>query len=530
MLKKNGKANAMMMKYMNRMRGVWFVGMIVTCFGILGSPQGVIAQEPKDDTSKNGETIAAKDFADLSVTAHSAKIGGKTIEYGATAGTLTMADENGHPKAKMFFVAYNRAGVDDLSVRPITYCFNGGPGSSSVWLHLGAYGPKRVLMGDADDLVAPPWKLVDNNESLLDLTDLVFIDPVTTGYSRAVEGEDDSQFHGLNEDIRSVAEFIRLYTTRFDRWESPKFLAGESYGTTRAAGLSGYLQDRDGMYLNGIVLVSSILNFQTASFDTGNDLGSVLFLPTYAATNWYHTTDKSVKRESIEDFAQAAREFAEGEYATALMRGDQLSAEERAAIVRKVSYYTGLSEKYVDQANLRIKIWQFTKELLRDREKRTVGRLDSRFKGIDATARGESSDFDPSMAAINGPYTATLNQYVRSELGFESDLPYEILTGRVHPWNYRQYTNRYVNVAETLRSAMTKNRDLRVYVANGYYDLATPFFATEYTFSHLGLDPSLRDHVSMGFFEAGHMMYIRDESRRRLKKALTGFYKAAVGK
>ena len=425
----------------------------------------------------------------------------------------------------MFFMAYTLDDEGDLSKRPVTFCFNGGPGSSSVWLHLGAFGPRWVMMGDAGSLVGPPYHLVDNNESLLDLTDLVFIDPVTTGYSRAVKGEDDSQFHGLNEDIRSVAEFIRLYTTRFDRWESPKFLAGESYGTTRAAGLSGYLQDRDGMYLNGIILVSSVLHFETVSFDRGNDLPYVLFLPTYAATHWYHQNSPTIRKKSLPVWMKEARAFAEGEYASALMKGDQLSAEEREMVIGELASFTGLSPEFIDQSNLRVSIWAFTKELLRKSEKRTVGRLDSRFKGIDATARGESPDYDPSMAAITGPYTATLNHYVRSDLEFESDLPYEILTGRVHPWNYRQYTNRYVNVADTLRSAMTKNPHLRVFVANGYYDLATPFFATEYTMNHLGLDASLRDHVSLHYYEAGHMMYIRDESRQKLKKELITYYR-----
>jgi len=490
------------------------------------SAPSLIAQSKENDA--DAKTLAERDLENLSVTKHTARIGGEDLAYTATAGTLTMAEEDGTEKAKMFFIAYTRDGVDDLSERPITFAFNGGPGSSSVWLHLGAYGPKRVFMGDAGDLEAPPYALVDNNESILDITDLVFIDPVTTGYSRAVPGEDDSQFHGLNEDIESVGEFIRLYTTRFERWPSPKFLSGESYGTTRAAGLSSHLQDRHGMYLNGIVLVSSILYFQTTRFADGNDLPNVLFLPTYAATNWYHTENEAIREIPIENFVREAREFAADEYNVALMKGDTLTDEERASIIERLSYFTGLSEDYIDQANLRVAIWQFTKELLRDREKRTVGRLDSRFKGIDATARGESTDYDPSMSAIEGPYTATLNHYVRAELGYKSDLPYEILTGRVHPWNYRRYTNRYVNVAGRLRSAMAKNQDLRVFVANGYYDLATPFYATEYTFNTLGLDPALRDHVKMAFYESGHMMYIHDKSRRKMKADLVRFYRKAL--
>ena len=324
-----------------------------------------------------------------------------------------------------------------------------------------------------------------------------------------------------------MGEFIRLYATRFKRWSSPKFLIGESYGTTRAAGLSGFLQERHGMYLNGIALVSSILDFQTALFNPGNDLPYILFLPTYAATAWYHRQLDVDLQADLRATLEQVKAFAAGEYTLALFKGDALPEEERKQVIQKLARYTGLSAQYVAQTDLRIDIFRFTKELLRD-QRRTVGRLDSRFTGIDRDAAGEKFEHDPSSVAIQGPFTATLNDYLRRDLGFKSDLPYEILTDLVQPWDYGKYQNRYVNVAETLRGAMTRNPFLRVFVANGFYDLATPFFATEYTFNHLGLDPELRDHVSMAYYESGHMMYIRRPSLARLREDLVQFVRSAA--
>jgi carboxypeptidase C (cathepsin A) len=382
-------------------------------------------------------------------------------------------------------------------------------------------------MGDVGHLLPPPYRLVDNEFSLLDVTDLVFIDPVTTGYSRVVIGENPKQFHSFERDISSVGDFIRLYTTRYNRWTSPKFLIGESYGTTRSAGLSGYLQERHGMYLNGIMLVSSILNFQTARFVPGNDLPYILFLPTYAATAWYHGKLEEDLLYDLRATLDEVEAFALGEYTYALMNGDSLSTEAYDQIVTKLARYTGLSRAYIQQTNLRINIMRFTKELLRE-ERRTTGRLDSRFKGIDRDAAGETWEHDPSLSAIMGPYTASLNDYVRTELAFESDLPYEILSNRVHPWSFETHQNQYINVAETLRKAMTINPHLKVMVANGYYDLATPYFATIYTFNHMDLDESLRSNYSMTFYEAGHMMYIHMSSLEKLKADLAAFVSSAT--
>ncbi len=451
---------------------------------------------------------------------------GRDLKLSATAGRMKLTDEAGKAKAELFFVAYTLDGVESPATRPITFAFNGGPGSSSVWLHLGLLGPQRVRMTAEGWAPPPPYELIPNAHSLLDVTDLVFIDPVTTGYSRAAEGESAAQFHGVSADVEWVAEFIRLYTTRELRWASPKFLAGESYGTTRAAALAGHLQERHGMYLNGLMLISSILNFQTARFDAGNDLPYVLFLPTYAATAWHH---KRVSREYQNDlraFLDEVERFAIAEYLPALARGDQLSGADRERLVARLGRYTGLSLEFIERCNLRIEIGRFTKELLRD-ERRTVGRLDSRFKGIDLDAAGERYEYDPSMSAILGPYTATLNDYVRRTLKYENDLPYEILTGRVQPWKYDEQ-NRYLNVAETLRKAMTRNPYLRVFVASGYYDLATPYFASDYTFAHLGLDPSLRGGVRFGYYAAGHMMYIHEGELARLKRDLAAFVAAAI--
>ena len=484
-----------------------------------GEKSGDKKEEKKDEKKPEEKTAQTK---------HMIRIGGQEIKYTATAGTLLLKLEDGTPKASVFYIAYTKDEVSDTAKRPVTFTFNGGPGSASIWLHLGAFGPRRVEMSDADLLLPPPYKLVDNQYSLLDLTDLVFIDPVSTGYSRPVPGEAANQYHGIQQDIESVGDFIRLYATRNKRWTSPKFLAGESYGTTRAAGLSGYLQQRYGMYLNGIVLISSILNFQTAEFDTGNDLPYILYLPTYTAIAWYHKKlPADLQGAGLQKAVDESRNFAAHEYADALMSGDNLPAARKAEIAQKLSRLSGLSPEYLLRSNLRIEIQRFDKELLRD-QRRTVGRLDGRFTGIDEDAAGARPDYDPSLAAIVGPYTATFHDYVRADLKFESDLFYEYLTGRVRPWSFEPYENRYVNVAQTLRSAMTQNPFLHVFVGKGYYDLATPFYAAEYTFDHLSLDDSLRPHLSGGYYEAGHMMYVHMPSLAKLKQDLAQFVQESI--
>ena len=490
-----------------------------------------MSEEEKDQSE---DLIPDAPQDQLSITQHSVTIDQKEIHYTVTAGTIVLKEEQEKDsksdgekaKASVFFVAYTLDDVGDIAKRPITFSFNGGPGSSSVWLHLGVLGPRCVETDQQGNLLQPPYRLVENQYSMLDQTDLVFIDPVSTGFSRVVQGEDAKQFHGFKKDIESIGDFIRLYTTRYQRWVSPKFLIGESYGSTRAAGLSGYLQERHGLYLNGIMLISSVLDFQTIRFMSGNDLPYALYLPSFTATAWYHSLLDDSLQADLPRTLQEVEAFAFGEYTVALMKGSGLPDGERQVITRKLVRYTGLPIDYIERTDLRVNIMRFCKELLRHQGK-TVGRFDSRFTGLDRDSAGERFEYDPSYANILGPYTATLNDYLRSQLKFESDLAYEILTDRVHPWNYDTHQNQYVNVTDTLRKAMTTNPYLKVFVASGYYDLATPYMATRYTFNHLGLDKSLRKNVSMSFYEAGHMMYVHRQSLIQLKEDLAGFMQLA---
>jgi carboxypeptidase C (cathepsin A) len=489
-------------------------------------------EEPKKTDEKKEEKPEPKD--NLVETHHSVTIGGNEIQYTVTTGTMLLREETpdrekeaegAKPRAQVFFVAYTKEGVEDKSKRPITFSFNGGPGSASVWMHLGLLGPRRVQLEFDGNLPKPPYKLVDNEYSLLDQTDLVFIDPVSTGYSRPVEGQKPKEWHEFKKDIESVGDFIRLYTTRYARWLSPKFLIGESYGTTRSAGLSGYLQERHGMYLNGIMLISSVLDFTTLDFTVNNDVPYIVYLPGYAAAAWYHGAVRI--RRPLQTFLKEVENFALGEYAMALIKGDQLGKRERADVVEKMARYTGLSAQFIERSDLRINDQHFFKELLRERGQ-TIGRLDSRFTGIDRVGVTQQPEYDPLLTNVLGPYTAAFYDYVRSELSFETDIPYEILSGFVHPWSFAQFEGRFVNVAETLRQAMTYNPHLKVFVANGYYDLGTPYFATEYTFNHLGLHESVRGNVSMGYYEAGHMMYIHTPSLEELRSDLAEFIQSAM--
>jgi len=491
---------------------------------------------PEKDEKKPEEKKEEKPKAEDKqvVSKHSIKIKGREIKYTVTAGTMVLKEETADrekeaegekPRAQIFFVAYTKDGVKDASRRPLTFSFNGGPGSSSVWLHLGVLGPRRVLMQNDGELPPPPYKLADNGYSILDETDLVFIDPMNTGYSRPVEGVKPKEWHGFKKDIESVGDFIRLYATRNNRWLSPKFLIGESYGTTRASGLSGHLQERHGMYLNGIMLISAVLDFTTLYFNVNNDLPYMMYLPGFTATAWYH--DMLKPHKPLETWLKEAEEFTLGDYANALLKGDSLTKEERAQIVKRLSYYTGISETFIERSNLRINDQHYFKELLRERGL-TVGRLDSRLIGRDRLGVTETAEYDPLLTNIMGPYTAAFYDYIRRELKFESDLPYEILSGFVHPWSYREFENQYLNVGETLRAAMTYNPYLKVFVANGYYDLGTPYFATEYTFDHLGLNEDLRKNITMEYYDAGHMMYIHIPSLKRMKTDLAKFIRRAM--
>jgi carboxypeptidase C (cathepsin A) len=492
-------------------------------FAFFASAQERTATVEKKTDQKEREKDRKDDVRDnIVTTSHTMRVGDQTIAFTARAGTMVLRNDDGEPRASFFIVSYTKDGADPAK-RPVTFTFNGGPGSSSVWLHMGAFGPKRVVYRDDEGhAAAPPYRLMENEGTILDATDLVFIDPVTTGYSRAIPFSDAKKFHGFESDVESMGEVIRLWTTRNARWSSAKFLAGESYGTTRAAGLAGWLHEQ-GYYLNGIILISSILNFATARFDTGNDLPYILFLPTYATTAWYHKRlPADLQQLPVDRVAAEAEQFALREYASALMQGDNLPDAQRHAIAQKVARYTGLTPSYVESTNLRVEISRFDKELMRN-ERRSVGRLDSRFTGVDRDAAGEEPDEDPSYSSIYGEYTAVVNDWLRRSLKFETDLPYEILTGKVRPWSYSNAQNHYLDVAETLRAAMTQNPDLRVLVCNGYYDLATPFAATKYTFSRMQLDPSLRGNLTMTFYAGGHMMYIDRVAHRKLREDLVKF-------
>lgn len=472
----------------------------------------------------------------FSETTHTVTIAGQTIDYTATAGHMVVKEEEGKKQASFFSVSYVRNDVEDRRNRPVIFSFNGGPGSSSVWLHLGAFGPRRVVLENDGMPVRPPGRLIDNVYGILDVADLVFIDPVSTGYSRAIPEEEAKNFHHFTKDLESVGEFIRLWLARNHRWASPKFLAGESYGTTRSAGLAGHLLKRHGLYFNGLILVSSILNFQTTGFDRdtwtfrrGNDLPYAVFLPTYAATAWYHgRVAERYRTMPLADFVREVEQFAANEYTLALFAGNRLTAAQRTELIERLADYTGLSERYVEQSDLRIEILRFCKELLRD-EGRTVGRIDSRYTGIDRLRTGHMIESDPSIDATMGVYTSALNDYVRGDLAYESDLPYEILTDRVHPWDYEDFKNAYVDVSETLRETMSRNPFMKVYVGNGYFDLATPHFATEYTFAHLGLDEELRENVTMAYYDAGHMMYVHLDSLAAMRDDITAFIESATG-
>ncbi|MCC9640837.1 peptidase S10 [Rhodopirellula sp. JC740] len=484
-----------------------------------------IAEEPSKEANEKSEDGLTDSFV---TTEHSITIEGEAIDYKATAGRLVIQTDKLDPRAEVFFVAYTKP-VDDVTKRPLTFCFNGGPGSSSVWLHLGMLGPKIIRFPDDASFLQPPYHLDENHQSLLDVTDLVFIDPVSTGYSRPAEDVNKSDFHGYNEDIRSVGQFIHDYTTMFERWLSPKVILGESYGGLRVAGLSGHLRDHYRMELNGAVVISGAINFQTLRFSPGNDLPNVCFLPTYTATAWFHKQlDDELQSLPLEKVVQRAETFAYRQYAPALLKGTAIGKKERQKVGKELAKLTGLSEEYVLASNLKVSMQRFGKELLRD-EQRTVGRFDGRYVSIDRDSAGETPEFDASGAAIFGPFTACLNDYMRRDLNYKDRRVYEILTGNVHPWSYRPFEGRYVDASETLRGAMTANPSLKLFVACGYYDLATPHFAMEYTLDHLGLSQDRRDNVTVKHYEGGHMMYVHGPSLEKLREDLVKFYGDATG-
>jgi carboxypeptidase C (cathepsin A) len=477
----------------------------------------------------------AKATADISVpkeetstTDHTIQLGGQTILYKATASTTVIKNEADEPTALMYSTAYVRSDVKDAGQRPVAFLYNGGPGSSSVWLHMGAFGPRRVATVDAGPTPPAPYKWQDNTYSLLDKADLVFIDPVGTGFSHAVGKAKNKDFWGVDSDVKSIGQFIVTWINRNHRWNSPKYLIGESYGTFRSAALGNYLQTQESMDLNGIVLISSVLDLGTLSFNPGDDRCYIFYLPSYAATAWYHKVIKD-RPEDLEKFLADSRAFAEGEYATALMKGSRLTTSERADIAKKMSRFTGLSEDYLVKADLRVNLAQFMAELQRGRGL-TTGRLDSRFAGATYDMLTENAEYDPQSSMISSAFASVFNNYVRGDLNFGQDHGYVILSNEAGgQWDWKHQGQPQFgfpgapNTEIDLVQALISNPNLRVEVENGYYDMATPFFATEHTMNHLGLREGIRDRIVLKYYAAGHMMYVRDADLAQLSQNIRTF-------
>ncbi len=460
------------------------------------------------------------------VTKHSINLDGKPLNYTATVAQMPLKDASGKTEAHIFYMAYTLDGVVDPAKRPVTFCFNGGPGSASLWVHIGGMGPRSPKLLPNGSMPPPPYQLKDNPNTWLDKTDLVFIDPVGTGYSRAENLEVARRMNGVTGDIQSVGEFMRMYLTRNNRQVSPLFIAGESYGTFRAAGLAGYLIDK-GMAFNGIVLIGTTLNLETI-WSRSDDLVYQLEFPTYAADAWYHKkVAADLQKKDLKTFLKEAETFAMTDYAVALAKGDELTVGERKTIIDKLVRFSGLDAKYLDETNLRWDVAHFTRQLLRDRRE-TIGRYDGRLTGPSALNTGQTSEYDPSSSLITPPFATMFSNYVRNELGYKTDL-YYYTTGGIQPWDYA-VQNGFGDTTSALRSAMAKNPYMKVLVAAAYYDLATPYYAAEYTFNHMGLGPQMHKNISWAFYQSGHMLYIDSDSHAKLKKDITDFYLSALPK
>lgn len=474
------------------------------------------------------------------VTTHAARIGGAQLRYRAIAEELIVGDSNGAPAASIFSTTYIREGVSDATTRPVTFVFNGGPGSASIWLHMGIFGPKRVVVpSEAEDDGAGPVRIVENPYSPLDVTDIVMIDPVGTGFSKAVNGHQEKEFWGIGQDAAVLANFVRLWLTKHKRWDSPKYLAGESYGTTRAAAMTRALAQEEfgSTALNGVILISTILDFQGVRPMAHNAQVSITYLPSYAATAWYH--GKIPRTVDLEALLDEAREFALTEYATALAKAQRLTPEERAAVRKRLAYFTGLSENYLDSVDLDIHPFRFMKELLRDRGL-TVGRTDSRYAGRDFDAGGERFDADPSGYGFGAAYSAAAMQYFVEDLGVDmGEVLYKTLnrSGVKPDWDWTMPDNgrwslgmnpewpTHVNVAPYLGDEMRQNADFRVLLASGYFDLATPFFGAENSMYQTGMVP---ERVTFTHYMAGHMMYVHQPSLEALSEDIRSFIRAGA--
>ncbi len=460
-------------------------------------------------------------------TEHELKLGERSLKYQASADFVALKDAEGKLRAKVFYVAYEKAPAEESprSRRPITFVFNGGPGAASVWLHLGTAGPKRIVLAKDGSIPAPPYRLEDNECTWLDFTDLVFIDPVGTGYSRA-EGDRAKEFYSVQGDVASVADVIRLYLTDRGRWSSPKFLAGESYGTTRAAALSEFLHDRYGIDVNGITLISTVLNFQTLAFSPGNDTPYPLWLPSYTAVAWYHKKlPADLQQTDLPTLLAESEKWALEQYMPALMKGSSLDEPTRQQIAQQLSRHTGLPLDYVDKAHLKVQPGRFEKALLND-QRRIIGRMDGRLTGHDPDPLGDSPEYDPSLTGYVGVFSGCFNDYVRRELKFESDLPYEFLISTFAP-DAGEHGG-YLDVAPPLLSAMTKMPAMKVTICSGRYDLATPFAAADYTVDQMALGRELRKNITQNYYEGGHMLYLNHPALVKLHDDLNEFYKSAA--
>ncbi|MDE3100517.1 MAG: peptidase S10 [Verrucomicrobiota bacterium] len=498
----------------------------ILCAALLSLPLHVFARPPAPDANTNAPAEAVKiaiipSAASKPVfTTNSVVISGLRIPYVAETGMLPLLTSTGAVQASIFYVAYTRSDQHDLAARPVTFCFNGGPGSSSVWLHLGALGPRRVKMNDNGTLPPPPFQLMNNHWSILDKSDLVFIDPVPTGFSRAAKNRQPKQFFGNSADLQSVGEFIRLWTTRHNRWLSPKYLCGESYGVFRAAGLAQYLSSRYGMYLNGLILVSGVLDFSTINDQPGNDLPYSLYLPAYTAVAHYFHKLPPDLQSNLDNALAESRAFAQGEYTAALARGDSLAPDERKKIVAGLVRLTGLKPQVIQDNDLRIDQGVFRKQLLHD-EGLILGAYDGRITGRDDDPAAPYPDFDPSAAATMGPFSAAMNAYVRDDLKFKDDLPYEILTS-VQPWNYGAH-NDYPKSAPQLASIMNQNPYMRVLILGGRCDLVCPIYTVHYAIDHMQLDPAYRTNITYAQFDAGHMMYVNLPDLKKMHRVIENF-------
>ncbi len=466
--------------------------------------------------------------ADTSVTHHQIVVGGRTIAYTATAGTIRLKTAKGQPEADVFYIAYTEDGAN-AAARPITFLYNGGPGCASVPLDMGALGPRRVELPNAAPNVGPPYHLVDNEYSLLDKSDLVFIDAPGTGYSRVMPKIQPKEIYGIDQDAAAFGQFIFRYVASHGRWNSPKFLLGESYGTPRSAVLVNYLQNNDSMAFNGVVLLSSVLDFDPIDPGPGNDIAYVSFLPSEAAVNWYHS--KSPNKGSLQTVVAQARSFANGEYASALMQGDRLPHAQVVQIASQMSGLIGLNAAYIEKANLRVQPGRFEKELLRE-DGDTIGRLDARYVGYDLDPLGDSAEYDPADTSTSFGFQSAFLSYVRNELGYKSDANYAECDGDINQgWDYtRKSGDPWIapTTSSDLMQAMTMNPHLRVFVGAGYFDMATPFGAAEWTFSHLGLHAGLRRHITFGYYKSGHMVYLHVPSLAHFHSDLDRFYDATL--